>query len=125
MSKEKAKLTKKAETAEIEGKKMAIKISKFHSEHAKAEKFLKSMMNKHAWIETEKDAFGIAGGDYDFEETNPEEMSRHLKGLQAEQTSLVSIHCMPCNNLLTSASLTPHHLNINLLLHRQRKLTRR
>ena len=90
LSKEKAKLTKKAETAEIEGKKMAIMISKFHSEHAKAEKFLKSMMNKHAWIETEKDAFGIAGGDYDFEETNPEEMSRHLKGLQAEQTSLVS-----------------------------------
>lgn len=88
LSKEKAKLTKKAESAEIEGKKMAIKITKFHSEHAKAEKFLKSMMNKHAWIETEKEAFGIAGGDYDFEETNPEEMSNHLKGLQAEQSSI-------------------------------------
>ena len=48
-------------------------------------------MSKHAWIETEKDAFGIAGGDYDFEETNPEGMSKHLKDLQAEQSSLVSI----------------------------------
>eukprot|EP00579_Thalassiosira_antarctica_P001246 CAMPEP_0201869280 /NCGR_PEP_ID=MMETSP0902-20130614/2848_1 /ASSEMBLY_ACC=CAM_ASM_000551 /TAXON_ID=420261 /ORGANISM="Thalassiosira antarctica, Strain CCMP982" /LENGTH=1207 /DNA_ID=CAMNT_0048394759 /DNA_START=222 /DNA_END=3845 /DNA_ORIENTATION=+ len=88
LSKQKAKLIKKAESAEIEGKKMSIKITKFHSEQAKAEKFLKSMMNKHAWIETEKEAFGVAGGDYDFEETNPEQMSKHLKGLQAEQSSL-------------------------------------
>ena len=93
LSKQKAKLIKKAESAEIEGKKMSIKITKFHSEQAKAEKFLKSMMNKHAWIETEKEAFGVAGGDYDFEETNPEQMSKHLKGLQAEQSSLVSFFC--------------------------------
>ncbi|KAL9181403.1 hypothetical protein ACHAXT_010208 [Thalassiosira profunda] len=88
LSKEKAKLIKKAESAEIEGKKMAVKITKFHSEQAKAKKFLKSMENKYAWIETEQDAFGVAGGDYDFEETNPEEMSKHLKSLQAEQSSL-------------------------------------
>ena len=90
LSKEKAKLIKKAESAEIEGKKMAVKITKFHSEQAKAKKFLKSMENKYAWIETEQDAFGVAGGDYDFEETNPGEMSKHLKSLQAEQSSLVS-----------------------------------
>lgn len=92
LSKQKAKLTKKAESAEIEGKKMSVKITKFHTEHSKAEKFLKSMMHKHAWIETEKDAFGIPGGDYDFEETNPEGMSKHLKDLQADQTSLVSFN---------------------------------
>lgn len=97
LSKEKAKLIKKAESAEIEGKKMSVKITKFHSEQSKAEKFLKSMMNKYAWIETEKDAFGVAGGDYDFEETNPEEMSKHLKSLQAEQTSLVCFY-LPINN---------------------------
>ena len=100
LSKEKSKLIKKAESAEIEGKKISVKISKFHTEHSKAEKFLKSMMNKYAWIETEKDAFGIAGGDYDFEETNPEAMSKHLKGLQAEQTSLVSVS----DNLSASTS---------------------
>lgn len=90
LSKQKAKLIKKAESAEIEGKKMSIKITKFHSEQSKAEKFLKSMTNKYAWIETEKEAFGVPGGDYDFEETNPEEMSKQLKDLQAEQSSLVS-----------------------------------
>jgi structural maintenance of chromosome 2 len=90
ISKEKSKLIKKAESAEIEAKKISIKITKFHSEHAKAEKFLKSMTNKYAWIETEKEAFGVRGGDYDFVETNPEEMSKHLKDLQTEQSSLVS-----------------------------------
>jgi len=88
LSKKKSKLTKKAESAEIEGKKMSVKITKFHTEKAKAEKFLKNMMNKYAWIETEKDAFGLAGGDYDFEETNLEGMSKHLKGLQTEQAIL-------------------------------------
>lgn len=88
LSKEKAKLIKKAESAEIEGKKMSIKIQKFHTEKGKAEKYLKSMVNKHAWIETEKDAFGVVGGDYDFEETDPEKMSNHLKELQSEQASL-------------------------------------
>ena len=94
LSKQKARLIKKAEAAEIEGKKMSIQIEKFQSEHAKAEKFMKSMIVKHAWIETEKDAFGVAGGDYDFEETDPEQSSRHLKDLQAQQLSLVSFsHC--------------------------------
>jgi len=88
LSKQKSKLIKKAESAEIEGKKMAVKITKFHTEQGKAEKFLKHMMNKYAWIETEKEAFGVQGGDYDFEETNPEGMSQHLRNLQAEQSSL-------------------------------------
>ena len=89
LSKEKSKLIKKAESAEIEGKKISVKISKFHTEHSKAEKFLKSMMSKYAWIESEKDAFGIAGGDYDFEETNPEAMSKHLKGSAGYQSRSV------------------------------------
>ena len=96
MSKEKAKLIKKAESAEIEGKKMSIKITKFHTEKGKAEKFLKNMVSKHSWIETEKDAFGVAGGDYDFEETNPQEMSTHLQALKAEQASLVSKSYTSC-----------------------------
>lgn len=96
LSKQKARLTKKAESAEIEGKKIAVKITKFHNEHAKAEKFVKSMVNKYTWIETEKDAFGVPGGDYDFEETDPEKMSKHLKELQEEQSSLVRNSSSSC-----------------------------
>ena len=90
LSKEKAKLAKKAESAEIEGKKLSVKIVKFHTEKAKAEKFLSTMTSKHPWIETEKEAFGVPGGDYDFEESNPAEMGKHLKDLQLEQATLVS-----------------------------------
>lgn len=89
LSKEKSRLAKKAESAEIEGKKLSVQITKFHTEKAKAEKFLSTMTSKHPWIESEKEAFGIPGGDYDFEESNPSEMSKQLKDLQAEQTSLV------------------------------------
>lgn len=125
LSKQKAKLTKKAESAEIEGKKMSIKITKFHTEKAKAEKFLKSMTNKHAWIETEKDAFGVAGGDYDFEETNPDEMSRHLKNLQAEQSTLVSCSRNVSTNFIFIVTGNSFFIDLLCYLHRQRKLTRR
>lgn len=91
LSKEKSRLAKKAESAEIEGKKLSVKITKYHTEKGKAEKFLSSMTSKYPWIESEKEAFGVPGGDYDFEESNPAEMSKHLKELQAEQTSLVSL----------------------------------
>mmetsp|Transcript_31114 Transcript_31114/g.66657 ORF Transcript_31114/g.66657 Transcript_31114/m.66657 type:complete len:1214 (-) Transcript_31114:156-3797(-) len=88
LTKEKSKLIKKAESAELEAKKMSVKIAKYHAEKAKAEKYLSNMLKKHAWIETEKAAFGVIGGDYDFEKTNPDEMSKHLRELQAEQSSL-------------------------------------
>ena len=91
LSKEKSRLAKKAESAEIEGKKLSVKITKFYTEKAKAEKFLSSMTSKYPWIESEKEAFGVPGGDYDFDESNPAEMSKQLKDLQAEQATLVRI----------------------------------
>ena len=91
LSKEKSKLAKKAESAEIEGKKLSVKITKFHTEKGKAEKFLSTMTSKHPWIETEKEAFGVPGGDYDFEESNPAEMGKVLQELQTEQASLVRL----------------------------------
>uniref|UniRef100_A0A7S2XJV8 SMC hinge domain-containing protein n=1 Tax=Attheya septentrionalis TaxID=420275 RepID=A0A7S2XJV8_9STRA len=88
LSKERATLTKHAETAELEAKKLSIKVAKFHKERGSAERFVANMMKKYSWIETEKDAFGVLGGDYDFEATDPSEMSRQLKGLKDEQSSL-------------------------------------
>lgn len=125
ITKEKARLIKKAESAEIEAKRTSIKISKIHSEHAKAEKFLKSMTNKYAWIETEKEAFGVRGGDYDFVETNPEEMSKHLKDLQTEQSSLVSLRPEFSISLVDSFEVSDHNNEISCTPYRRRKSTRR
>ena len=52
------------------------------------------MLMKHSWIESEKGAFGIRGGDYDFEATDPREVSKQLKYLKDEQDSLVRLNRM-------------------------------
>jgi len=46
------------------------------------------MLKKYAWIETEKEAFGIEGGDYDFKATGTSELSDQLSFLRSDQTSL-------------------------------------
>lgn len=88
LSKEKARSTKKAESAELEAKKLSVKVAKFHKEKANAERLISSMLKKYPWIESEKDAFGVDGGDYDFESTDPSGMSAQLKTLKNEQESL-------------------------------------
>jgi hypothetical protein len=36
-------------------------------------------------------AFGVRGGDYDFDASDPKEVAQHLKILKSEQDSLVSV----------------------------------
>jgi len=88
LNKEKSRLTKKAESSELEGKKLAIKVQKMQKERSGAEKFIKSMLKKYPWIESEKEAFGVEGGDYDFNVTDPAQMSSQLKSLKHEQETL-------------------------------------
>ena len=88
LNKEKSRLTKKADSSELEGKKLAIKVQKMQKERSGAEKLIKSMLKKYPWIESEKEAFGVAGGDYDFSATDPAQMSSHLKSLKHEQETL-------------------------------------
>lgn len=87
---EKADLVKEVETIKLETKKLSLTIARIKKERSAAEKVVTSLMKQHAWIETEKAAFGVRGGDYDFEANNPAEASRHLKELKSEQESLVS-----------------------------------
>jgi structural maintenance of chromosome 2 len=88
LSKEKGLLTKKAESAELAGKKLFVKLQKMAKDKASAEKAISSMLKKFPWIQSEKEAFGVQGGDYDFESTNPSEMSIQLKQLKHEQETL-------------------------------------
>jgi len=82
-------LVKAAEQATVEAKKLSVAITRMQKERAGAEKAVKSLLKKYPWIQSEKSAFGVAGGDYDFEATNPDEMSRQLDFLKNEQGSLV------------------------------------
>lgn len=86
---EKAAFDKQAEAAKLEIKKLGIQVAKYEKEQNNAERNIASMLEKHAWIESEKDAFGVSGSDYDFEKSDPTEMGSKLKRLKEEQASLV------------------------------------
>ncbi len=87
---EKVALEKKREVFKLETKKLAIQVAKHEKERNNAERSIASMLQKHVWIESEKDVFGVPGSDYDFEKADPVEMSSKLKRLNEEQSTLVS-----------------------------------
>ena len=88
IKRQKASVAKKAESCALEIKKLSVAISHIEKERHSAEKIVASLLKTHAWIESERSAFGVVGGDYDFQATDPGEMSRELKLLKSEQDSL-------------------------------------
>lgn len=86
----KSKAAKAVENSKLESKKLSIQIERMRKERLTAEKEVSNMIKKHSWIESEKAAFGVRGGDYDFEETDPIAMRKTLQDLQSEQEALVS-----------------------------------
>jgi structural maintenance of chromosome 2 len=112
-------LAKSASAATLEAKKLAVSISRIHKERAGAERLVNTMLKKYAWIESEKSAFGVRGGDYDFEETDPNEVGKQLKDLKGEQESLVS------SDPLNFSSTKLVHYSPTFAFHRQRKSIRR
>lgn len=104
---QKTNLSKKADTCIIEAKKITVSISRIRKERQNAEKLVANLLKMHPWIESEKSAFGLAGGDYDFDAIDPTEMSRELQTLNAEQDALVSYHfpsLLSSNVIKTKAS---------------------
>lgn len=86
---QKADLTKELENVRLEVKKLSLTIARMKKERFAAEKAVTTLLKQHPWIETEKSALGIRGGDYDFEDNKPAEASKLLKELKSEQESLV------------------------------------
>lgn len=44
------------------------------------------LIEKHAWIASEKQLFGRVGSDYDFESCDPHKARENFEKLQAEQS---------------------------------------
>ena len=55
-------MTKVSEKAELEAKKLTVKIEKIQKERSNAERVISSMMKKHNCIESERETFGAPGG---------------------------------------------------------------
>lgn len=131
LTKEKNDLTKSAEVATLNCKKLSVKVDAFQKGKYHAERIVSSLKSKYAWIESEKSFFGVVGGDYDFESIDPSEMSNKLKNLKQEQSSLVSSHtCFqhftkkkPRENIFIL--LTKYITSCKIKFQRQEKSTRK
>lgn len=87
----KTDIVKKAESLELEAKKLTVTVSRIQKEKSNAEKFVATILKKHPWIESEMSAFGVEGGDYDFASIDMTEMGNRLEALKEEQDSLVRL----------------------------------
>lgn len=88
LNREKSDLAKAVEEATLEAKKLSVTLARLEKEQEHAKNVVATMTKKHPWIETEKNTFGVSGGDYDFEENDPDEASSAWKRLQNETESL-------------------------------------
>ncbi|CAJ1946195.1 unnamed protein product, partial [Cylindrotheca closterium] len=84
----KSSLKKKADDCTLQAKKISVTISRIQKERASAEKLVADLLKNNIWIESERSAFGVEGGDYDFTATDPSEMSKQLQSLRSEQEAL-------------------------------------
>lgn len=103
----KSDLSKKAEDAKLRAKKLSVEVERICKERSGAKKLVDSMLKKHVWIESEQSAFGVPGGDYDFEGTDAKQVESQLESLNEEQDSLVStdveiLEMKPCLNLYST-----------------------
>jgi structural maintenance of chromosome 2 len=88
----KSDFVKAAEAAKLESKKLSVNVTRIRKDRSLAEKAVTSMLKTYSWIESEMSAFGVCGGDYDFDASDAKEVAQHLKMLKSEQDSLVSAH---------------------------------
>lgn len=88
MKSSKDDLQKNVDSLELEAKKVKVTIAKIEKDRSNAEKCVASMLKKYSWIESEKAAFGVADGDYDFDKMDVAEMKSQLDNLKSEQDVL-------------------------------------
>lgn len=88
LGKEKSEVEKACETIALQSKKISVQIVQIRKSRQNAEQAASALMKKYPWIETEKEAFGVPGGDYDFATTDVDGMSHQLDNLVKEQAVL-------------------------------------
>jgi len=88
LNRERADLMKQAGDVDLEIKRLSVSMNRAQKERAAAEKAVSSMHSKYPWIDSEKSAFSVTGGDYDFDAHDPESASQELKRLKEETEAL-------------------------------------
>ncbi|KAG7014830.1 Structural maintenance of chromosomes protein 2-1 [Cucurbita argyrosperma subsp. argyrosperma] len=86
--KEQQELQHKLSEMSIEKKKMENDVKRLQMERKDCSVRVDKLVEKHAWIASEKQLFGKSGTDYDFESRDPCKAIEELERLQAQQSSL-------------------------------------
>jgi paraquat-inducible protein B len=87
----KSSLAKEEDSIRLESKKLSLALLNLKKERSASENLVTVMLKRHPWIETEKEAFGMRGGDYDFEANNASKAQKRLKDLRSDQEALVRV----------------------------------
>ncbi|XP_059452315.1 structural maintenance of chromosomes protein 2-1 [Corylus avellana] len=86
--KEQAKLQHKISETNLERKKMENEVKRMEMEQKDCSTKVDKLIEKHAWIASEKLLFGRSGTDYDFASRDPIKAREELEKLQADQSGL-------------------------------------
>ncbi|KAE9617320.1 hypothetical protein Lal_00034727 [Lupinus albus] len=86
--KEQQKLEHKLTEGNLERKRMENEVNRMEMEQKDCSTRVDKLIEKHAWIATEKQLFGKSGTDYDFSSRNTGKAREELERLQAEQSGL-------------------------------------
>ncbi|CAL5366934.1 unnamed protein product [Camellia sinensis] len=85
---EQQELQCKISETNLERKKMENEVKRMEMEQKDCSLKVEKLIEKHAWITSEKQLFGKSGTDYDFESRNPRKAREAFEKLQAEQSGL-------------------------------------
>ncbi|GAU36209.1 hypothetical protein TSUD_363640 [Trifolium subterraneum] len=86
--KEQKKLEHKLSESNLERKRMENEVKRMEMEQKDCSVRVDKLIEKHAWIASEKQLFGKSGTDYDFASRDPGKAREELEKLQAEQSGL-------------------------------------
>ncbi|TXG70684.1 hypothetical protein EZV62_005619 [Acer yangbiense] len=86
--KEQRKLEHKVSEIKLERKKLENEVKRMEMDQRDCSMKVDKLIEKHAWIASEKQLFGRSGTDYDFVSRDPRKAIEELGKLQAEQSGL-------------------------------------
>ncbi|KAK7343164.1 hypothetical protein VNO80_26127 [Phaseolus coccineus] len=86
--KEQQKVEHKITENNLERKRMENEVKRMEMEQKDCSVRVDKLIEKHAWIASEKQLFGRSGTDYDFSSCDPSKSREELEKLQAEQSGL-------------------------------------
>lgn len=86
--KEQQRLQNKISETNLEKKKMENEVKRMEMEQKDCSLKVEKLIEKHAWIASEKQLFGRSGTDYDFGSRDPRDARETFEKLQADQAGL-------------------------------------